>query len=86
MCLKLHPDRTHIDECEKFQEIQKAYEVLINPAKREKYDADGTIDEKQTIYIVTDKLLDKCREKYAGSYSMPTNKTTKMATIHDLKI
>lgn len=68
MCLKLHPDRTHTNDCEKFRAMQKAYEVLMNPAKRQKYDSDGTVDEKkQVIYIVTDEILNKCRENYAGN-------------------
>lgn len=67
MCLKLHPDRTQTNDCKKFQAMQKAYEVLMNPTKRAKYDADGTVDEKQAIFIVTDEILDKCRENYAGS-------------------
>lgn len=66
LCLKLHPDRTSTNDCEKFQAMQKAYEVLMNPAKRHKYDTDGTVDQKEVIYIVTDEIADKCRKKYAG--------------------
>lgn len=69
LCLKLHPDRTQSDNREKFQKVQKAYEVLMNPAKREKYDADGTIDEKYVIYIATNEIVNRCRQEYACKYS-----------------
>jgi curved DNA-binding protein CbpA len=41
---KSHPDKAGGSEKE-FQEVKKAYEVLIDPARRERYDQDG--DERQ---------------------------------------
>ncbi|WP_447983841.1 DnaJ domain-containing protein [Nitrospira sp. Nam74] len=37
-----HPDRAGDQGTEKFQEIQEAYEVLSDPARRSRYDQDTT--------------------------------------------
>ena len=45
LALKYHPDRVHVDKKkeaeEKFKEMSEAYEVLVDPKKREGYDQYG---------------------------------------------
>lgn len=67
LVLSAHPD--HGGSNEKFQEIKKAYDVLIDPFKRSKYDRNGQIEINETVYIVTDAMLQKCRERYRASES-----------------
>ena len=45
---KYHPDvSTEENAAEKFKEVQKAYDCLSDPAKRENYDRFGTEDPNQ---------------------------------------
>lgn len=65
-----HPDRATDAQLatEKFQVLNKAYEILIDPIKRQKYDANGKIDcdENLNVFVVSNDQLAKCKENYAG--------------------
>lgn len=65
----LHPDRCTGDQhaTEKFQSLQKVYDILMDTKKRQMYDSNGTVefDEKCTT-IVTDEQLSQCKQNYAG--------------------
>lgn len=65
-----HPDKG--GDNKKFQEIQKAYEVLINPEKRKHYDDTGEVEQEQSTY--TTELISYLNmvivEKIEGSSSL----------------
>lgn len=61
-----HPDHSKGDGS-KFRALKKAYDVLMDPERRAKYDANGVIDSH--VYIVTDSVLNSCRNRYRGSES-----------------
>lgn len=61
-----HPDHSK-DDGSKFRALKRAYDVLVDPERRAKYDANGVIDPH--VYIVTDSVLNSCRNRYRGSES-----------------
>lgn len=80
--LALHPDKNQNDEAskERFQELQKAYEVLRNEESRRLYDETGIIEGeedkgfedvvnyfKQFTGKVSEKDIQEYKEKYRGS-------------------
>lgn len=62
-----HPD--HGGSNEKFQQVKNAFEVLIDPVARSKYDLNGNIDGHKMVYIVTDEVLHQCRARFRESES-----------------
>lgn len=66
MSVILHPDHSK-DDGSKFRALKLAYDVLVNPDRRLKYDTNGVIDPH--VYIVTDSQLENCRNRYRGTES-----------------
>lgn len=80
--LALHPDKNQNDEAskERFQELQKAYEILKNEESRKVYDETGIIDGeegkcfddiidyfKQFTKKISEEDIQEYKEKYRGS-------------------
>jgi DnaJ-class molecular chaperone len=58
MAKKWHPDRNKAPEAtEKFKEINKAYNILIDPKLRQMYDRTGSVDEQQMPDIDINEIL-----------------------------
>lgn len=75
MAMKYHPDKnSDPDANEKFKNISKAYEILINPEKRRKYDKYGICDEndeqKHQEHMFHDMIM-KERLKETISINIP---------------
>lgn len=76
MALQVHPDKnSSADATEKFQEINKAYNILIDEEKRAIYDEFGTVDDNINIKDTYEfyrniypKLTRKRIEEYQANY------------------
>lgn len=78
---KHHPDRSKDDGAnEKFQDIQKAYEVLKDPERRAEYDATGNIDksnDKTSALNILGGYFQKAMMSWDG-YSNPVAEINRM--------
>lgn len=66
--LQLHPDRNRGKEeesKERFQHLQKVYEVLIDPKKREVYDRTGSLEDAEDL---VGESFDRLYEYYRTQY------------------
>lgn len=56
LAMKYHPDRDGGDKAE-FEKIKLAYDVLVDPVRRERYDKNGTIDKPDDIQQEANNML-----------------------------
>ena len=59
LVMKLHPDRNPGDEESpaKFQEVQQAYDLLMNEERRARYDATGILDEDKADNSINEIMM-----------------------------
>lgn len=66
-----HPDRG--GDSEKFHQIQRAYDVLSDPERRERYDRTGESDKPQSIESQIDEALASLFQKIVSMDKPPAN-------------
>eukprot|EP01053_Blabericola_migrator_P001013 Blabericola_migrator_1__1012@NODE_1254_length_4974_cov_113_661300_g647_i1_p3_GENE_NODE_1254_length_4974_cov_113_661300_g647_i1NODE_1254_length_4974_cov_113_661300_g647_i1_p3_ORF_typecomplete_len222_score41_51DnaJ/PF00226_31/2e21DnaJ/PF00226_31/1_4e03DNA_repr_REX1B/PF14966_6/0_034DUF3347/PF11827_8/2_2e03DUF3347/PF11827_8/0_15Atg14/PF10186_9/0_2SHE3/PF17078_5/27SHE3/PF17078_5/1_1OmpH/PF03938_14/2_2e03OmpH/PF03938_14/0_21Acetyltransf_6/PF13480_7/7_9e03Acetyltransf_6/PF13480_7/2_3e03Acetyltransf_6/P len=73
LALKYHPDKQRGDES-RFQEIQHAYDILKDPAKRKKYDRTGSADNVTDDYVnIESEDIEAFSKTYPGSEEEKTD-------------
>ena len=80
LALRVHPDKNSSpDAVESFQALQKAYAILSDPAKRQRYDRTGCTDDESSGFYdaythyrsVYTEISTEDIEKFASRYRCP---------------
>ena len=75
LALKLHPDKNPGDEeaAQRFQEVSRAYNILVDPQKRKYYDEHGTVED-----------IDVSAEDFMGMFRALMNQMMGGLSIRDM--
>lgn len=63
LALKLHPDRNNGLDAD-FQRAERAYAILVDPRKRERYDEYGETDPKESLERLSDFIGHICNPRH----------------------